>query len=192
VQQERVKILDYTFKKSTCERYDIRFGSWGWAIITIDENGGLFNCHSDYGDYNYSWPNHGRKSFKHFILELARDYHYLLGKVSKEDYFDYVKSRKSWQKAIIKARKDGDCTKEEARNAWEFIDGLDEYSNSPHIIQKELYESDAIEAIAGSEPWYMFDTEMEYSPQAMAFATEIMPIFADIIRTEIEQSKKVG
>jgi hypothetical protein len=82
---------DYTFKKSTCERYDLRWKRSGWAIFTIDENGGLFNCQSDYGDYCYSWPNHGRKSFKHFILELAEDTHYFLKKVAKEDYFDSEK-----------------------------------------------------------------------------------------------------
>jgi len=184
--------MDYKFKKSVCERYDIKFNNgWGWAIITIDENGGIFNCQSDYGNYAYSWPNHGRKSFKHFILELARDTHYLLKKVANEDYFDYWKQKKHWKKVIAKARKDNECTKEQARDAWEFLDRLDSYEHSPQIIQEKLYTSDEIGAIAGSEPWYMFDTEMDYSPSAKAFAKKIMPMFAEIIKQEIEKVSQV-
>lgn len=49
----------YTFKSSTCERYDIKLtDKFGVAIITIDENSGLFNAQSDYGSYSYSWSNH--------------------------------------------------------------------------------------------------------------------------------------
>ncbi|MFW9970258.1 MAG: hypothetical protein ACFFDF_08670 [Candidatus Odinarchaeota archaeon] len=85
--------MKYEIKKSMSERYDIRFGRCGWATITIDENGGLFNCQSDYGDYSYSWPRHGRKSFKHFLIEICKDKHYFLKKVANEDYFDYQKNK---------------------------------------------------------------------------------------------------
>lgn len=43
---------EYTIEKSTCEKYTLRWARSGWAIFTIDENG-LFNCQSDYGDYQY-------------------------------------------------------------------------------------------------------------------------------------------
>jgi len=176
---------DYAFKKLTCERYDLRWGRGGWAIFTIDENGGVFNCQSDFGDYNYCWPNHGRESFKHFIIELAEDAHYLLKKVAKRDEFDYEKALSTWKKEIIKARKDLDCSKRQARDAWDVITSQGDYENSPDILLKEICESDSICDI-WDEPWYVFEIEKDYSPQALAFAHEVMPMFADILRKEIE------
>lgn len=179
---------DYKFTKTTCERYDIRWGQYGWAIITIDENGGLFNCQSDYGNYNYSWPKHGRKSFKHFILEIARDWHYLLGKVAKRDHFDYESNLKTWKQKIIEKRKDRECTKELARDVWDFLTDID-YSLSVDCLQYEIYGNKAIGELF-NEPWYELDMELDYSPSAMAFAQEIMQMFAEIIRQEIAEQEK--
>lgn len=120
---------EYTFSKSTCEKYAIRWGSYGWAVFTIDEASGLFNCQSDYGDYSHMWPNHGRKSFKHFILEITKDTSYLLKKVSKRDEFDYEETLKRWKLVIIDARRELSCNKRQARDAWDFITGLDGVSN---------------------------------------------------------------
>lgn len=179
---------EYTFKKSACERYDLRWKHGGWATFTIDENGGLFNCQSDFGSYNYEWPNHGRKSFKHFLIEITRSTDYLLGKVSTKNHFDYGKALDKWKSEIIKLRRARECTEEDARSAWEFIEGLDEYSGSPQIIQKEIYESEVLNRIQ-DEPWYMFDVELDYSPQALIFANKVMPMFAEILRREIDVSE---
>lgn len=179
----------YRFEKSTCEKYTIRWGSYGWAVFTIGESG-LFNCQSDYGNYQYMWPNHGRKSFKHFILELAKDRYYLLNKVSKESYFNFEKSLESWEKAIIQLRRDGDCTKGEARAAWDFLHDLNDYSMSKDLVQEKIYESDEIHTICPDEPWYMFDTIMEYPPGAIYFADEVMPMFAEILKDEIDRQSK--
>lgn len=175
----------YRFEKSTCEKYTIRWDNGGWAIFTIDEKG-LFNCQSDYGDYQYMWPNHGRKSFKHFILELAEDSSYLLNKVSKKDYFNYEKSLKSWEAKIIELRRGNDCIKEQAREAWDFLHDLDDYSSDERLIQEKIYESEEIKAICPDEPWYTFETIMEYSLDAIYFAEKIMPMFAEILKEEIE------
>lgn len=180
---------DYIFKKSTCETYTIRWGGFGWAIFAIDEATGLFNCQSDYGDYNYMWPNHGRKSFKHFILELAKDTSYLLKKVTKPDTFNYDDAVKKWKNVLIQMRREGE-TKEKVRSAWDAITGMEDYSMSVQLIQKELYESQAINDIC-EEPWYLFETDLDYSPQAESFAHEIMPMFADILRKEIEGGTKI-
>jgi hypothetical protein len=180
----------YTFKKSTCERYDIRFGRWGWAIFTIDENGGLFNCQSDYGDYSYSWPNHGRKTFKHFIIEIAKDGHYLLNKVAEKDFFDFDEHLKQWKKTLIEMRRErhscDEYTKENIREAWDFLCGLGcVYSNSTDLLINEMMYSDELKELGISEPWETFDVNRDYSPQANAFAKEIMPMFADILKKEL-------
>lgn len=181
--------MDYTFKKSTCERYDIRWDKFGWATITIDENGGMFNAQSDYGSYAYSWPNHGRESFKHFILELARDASYFLGKVSRETYYDHAKSLEQWKKQIIEIRRDGECTREQARDAWEFLDELDDYCGNATAVQMRLYESSELSAIC-AEPWCLFCTDMDYPPAARYFANEVMPMFAEILKNEIAEIEK--
>ena len=77
---------EYSIKKTTVEQYEIRVNS-EWAFITLDSDKGIFQAHSSYGDYGYSWPKHGRKNFKDFVLELVKDKEYFLGKVSSEDCF---------------------------------------------------------------------------------------------------------
>lgn len=173
----------YVFEKSTCEKYTLRWNHGGWAVFTIDENG-LFNCQSDYGDYQYMWPRHGRKSFKHFILELARDSHYLLRKVAKDDYFYEDETLEKWKQAIITERKENNITKNQARDLWDEINQID-LSNS-YSAQQGIYESRLINEIY-EEPWYVFEVVTGYEPQARYFAKEIMPMFAEILRKEIEE-----
>jgi hypothetical protein len=175
-----------TFTKSTCERYDLRFNKgWGWAIFTIDEKSGMFNCQSDYGTYNYMWPNHGRKSFKHFILELAKDPSYFLGKVSERDFFDVDASMKQWKESISNLRKRREISKEQAADMWEFINELD--TSAPvALIQERIYNNKTINEVF-EEPWYDFEVIKEYPPNARVFAHKIMPMFAEILSQEIMQ-----
>lgn len=176
---------EYNFKKSSCERYDIRLTNHygGWAIITIDENGGLFNAHTDYGNYNYSWPNHGRESFKHFILELVKDKHYFMNKIASCDYYCAEETEEAWKKQIIEDRRDRELSKKEARELWNEIIEFD-YHTSCHNIQRECYENETV-CKYYCEPWYAFDTVMKYHPQTQAFVDLIMPIFGEIIQREI-------
>ena len=180
---------EYTCKKSTCEKYDIRFNRGDWAFITIDESTGLFQAHSSFGDYNYSWPNHGRESFKHFILELADDPSYFLGKVSKEDYFYADETEESWKKKIIEDRRgngDVDLTQEQARELWDIVNEIEFYSAEG--CQRELYDNKIVWDLY-CEPWYYFETIVGHSPNARFFAKEVMPMFAEIIKKEIEKSE---
>lgn len=177
--------MDYTFKKSTCERYDLRWGGCGWATIMIDENGGVFNAQSDYGDYSYSWPHHGRESFKHFILELAREGSYFLGKVSDISYFNHDETLKAWKKAIIEMRRDGECTREKAREAWDYlIDVADECYGNATVLELKVYESHEVGSLC-SEPWYVFEVIKDYPPGAKCFAKEVLPMFAEILKKEL-------
>lgn len=179
----------YNFNKSTCERYDIRLqDKYGWAIITIDKNGGIFNAQSDYGDYSYRWPYHGRKSFKHFILELVRDKSYFLGKVANDKYYYSDETEKAWKEKILRARREGDLNQDEARELWEEVTGFDFYTSAEHI-QYQCYESEIV-----SKYYYddAFDIVQGFSPQAHAFADIIMPIFGEIIKNEISRSEKIA
>lgn len=176
---------EYTYKKSTCERYDIRLkDSWGWAIITIDENGGLFNAQSDYGNYNYSWPNHGRKSFKHFILELVRDKSYFLRKVADDNFYYQEETEKAWKEQIIQDRQEEYLSQEEARELWDEVVEFDYYTSS-ESIQHQCYENSVV-CKYYDDPWEVFEVVSGFSPQAHAFVDVIMPILGEIIKKEIE------
>ena len=179
-------INEYTFKKSTCERYDIRFRHGDWAAITIDENGGLFNCHSSFGDYTYSWPSHGRKTFKHFLIEITRDYFYLLNKVSDKTYFNFDKTVADWKKKIIGWRKNYEITKEQARDAFDVIKDLEDGMSSDYTYMR-LIESDGIRNLDIADEWEVFGCIKEYPGDAMVFAMEIMPMFADILKSELKE-----
>lgn len=174
---------EFTYTKSTSERYDIRPKSgYGWGIFIIDKNGGVFHCQSDYGDYSYRWPCHGRESLKHFLCEI--DTQYLLNKVASRDYFDRDKAFESWKKTIIKLRREGDCTKQQARAAWDYIHSELEGCESYDVCCEKMW-SRAIQDIAGPEWWYTFELEKDYSPQALAFAHKLWPMFIDVLKREI-------
>jgi hypothetical protein len=53
-------------------------------------------------------------------------------------------------------------------------------------LQSEIYGNSAIAAIS-EEPWYDFEIELDYSYQSKMFAREVMPMFADVLRKEIEE-----
>jgi len=179
--------MEYTFKKSTCERYDIRF-KYEWAIFTIDENGGLFNCHSSFGDYSYSWPSHGRKTFKHFLIEITRDYDYLLNKVSDKSYFDFDKTITEWKGKVIEWRKELSISKDQAREAFDAINDLEDGMSADYTYSR-LIESYGIKNLDICDAWEAFDCVKEYPRSAMIFATEIMPMFAEILNKELREGQ---
>lgn len=184
------EITDYKVKKSTCERYDLRWERGGWAIITIDENGGLFNAQSDYGSYSYLWPCHGRESFKHFIQELATDSSYFLEKVAKADHFDFEENLKGWKRKLIELRKterwEKSLSKKNIKAAWDFFEEIDS-CYSKDMVELEIYNSGAIKDLGIDEPWYVFETNTDYQYCARYFANRVMPMFAEILQGEIEK-----
>jgi len=176
--------MSYTFTKSTCEKYTIQSKEWSYAIFIIDENGGIFSCQSDYGDYQYRWTNHGRKSFKHFLIEISKDPRYLLFKVSDENHFNFDKTIDDWHKIILKWRKSGKIEdKIKARDAYDFISDIDR--SSADVVYNDLYNSHEMESICDCIT-DCFDVCMEYPHSAIAFSSEIMPVFAEILKNEID------
>lgn len=178
-------MTEYTFSKGTVEKYDIRWNRGEWAVFTIDNASGLMQCHSSYGDWGYAWPHHGRESFKHFILEMERDWHYLLRKVS-EPVFDFDESIKYWKEHIIKWRRGDNCTKEQARNAFDVVvgledDGIPDGSACAYILNDSVAISDL-----NMEFWELLDGVKTFSSQDMTFAKTIWPMLCDIIRKELK------
>lgn len=177
--------MEYTVSKSTCEMYEFKFHD-EYAYVLMDESTGLFQVCSSYGVYGYSWPYHGRPSFKHFILEIVQDPHYLLSKVARADYFYEQKTKDKWLERICKDRYSGsdiELNKAEARELYDKIKEADFYSVDRAV--DFIYSDDIIAKCYGIEPWYTFEPIIDYSPNALGFAKYILPLIKEVIEKEL-------
>ena len=177
----------FTFAKSKIEKYDIRWGAGEWAIFSIDETTGLMQCMSSYGEWSYAWPHHGRTTFKDFLLEMERDWQYLLRKVSAT-VFDFDQSIKYWKNHIIDIRRAAGCTKEQARDAFDVIDDLE--VDDAGYCAAVLNSSYAISA-ADPDFWEVLNGVKEYPYEAMIFAQTIWPMLCEVIRGELKENESV-
>lgn len=162
----------YQFKKSHSERYDFTriAGKSTWAIITIDENGGLLSIQSDYGDWSFAWPRHGRESFKHFLIEMGKDEDYFIKKVVRgEREVDNERIRKHCKEMIldrriprnrpglfklVTGRKSPErvyflstLSKEDAAACWEEADDLGPYEKIDFLYEDVLHQKEALRDI---------------------------------------------
>lgn len=107
--------------KAVCERYDVWVGRSAWAVIMLDERGGVLSIQSDFGSYGHAWPSHGRQSFKHFLTEL-NDAHYLVGKLApSREEFDGPGTIEGFRRAILE---DEDLHEPNRNSALSMLDEL--------------------------------------------------------------------
>ena len=176
---------EFTCKKSTVEKYDIRWNRGEWALFTIDLETNTMQCHSSFGDYAYSWSHPG-ESFKKFLIGLERDYEYLLGKVSNTE-FDFEESIKNWKEMIIEYRRDGSLDKEAARDCWQVIADCESYGVEEEgycyckVAENSTIRENFLDA------WEIFDGVKSFPPAAMTFGKVIWPMFCNVLREELEQ-----
>ena len=167
-----------TVTRSVCERYDIRLGGMGWAVIMLDERGGVLQINSDFGNWSYNWPYHGRETFKHFIVELGRDTEYLMGKLGSRDYFLHRETEAAWRKEALSKRRQGMIDKRIAREAWDAMDAM-EWA-SPEDCYRSWDGSKAL-VMAIDEPTVVRD----WDPGLKQFIARVWPVFVDAIRREL-------
>lgn len=80
----RERFMAMTKKAYTAEVYAFNFNTHGgWANFTLCEETGEFHIQSDWGDWQYSWPQPGRGkgTLKDFIMRTGTCY--LAGKLTK-------------------------------------------------------------------------------------------------------------
>ena len=169
--------------RSTCERYDIRGEKgFGWAVIVIDERSGLFSVVSDYGEYGFLWGNHGRKSLKHFLVEIAADPQYLMGKLGRRNYVKQEETKKEFRRVIIEARQEMNISREQARDAWYCVEVLD---FADHIELHNALESE----LAPVFPDCDLPIARDFSPQLRCFTEKVYPVFVEELARQIEEQK---
>jgi len=175
-----------TVKRSVCERYDVRTGKNSeWAIIMLDERGGILQICSDFGNWSYNWPYHGRESFKHFIVELGRDTDYLTRKLAGEpDRYLPDETVRGCRDEILRQRKEREIEKAVARKAWDYLDGTDDLDTEAQLIEA-VYDSPALTKVFGEEPWESISFKKDYRTGIRQFIERLWPVFVEAIRKEI-------
>lgn len=201
---------DYKVKKSVMERYDIRLNSWGcqWAIISISDDG-VFNAQTDCGDFSYRWGSFGG-CFKSFLIDIcSKDSHYLYSKIhshSRAGLIDVEKTVNNMKEKIIENRRQtgnrepyvlDELSPEEARDLWDDLESVqsnhDEITSDAFasIFYHEL-SSEIREKVFSDEFWYD-DYLVETSDrQAEAFCEVVAPVFAEILKKELENKNTVS
>lgn len=188
-----------TITKSLCERYDIGNVQGGhWAVIMLDERGGMLNIQSSFGTYGYSWSAPG-DNFKHFLVEISADY--LMGNLGLPNYFNGAATIARLRKDLLGRVRDrsdlkylytqGRCRgrlqrqwlvfRDWMRDAWDDIGELDTggsveaFGNSLQASQalSEIFELSEITVVT------------EFHPRLVAFTTRVWPLFTNHLRQEL-------
>lgn len=107
-------------RKTSVDMYYVR-KDHEWANIVHDD--GLLMIHSSYGSWSYYWSHPGGPA-KEFLTQL--DDGYLISKLggSKKE-FDGERTEQNIRREILERRRDGRLNKDNAREIWEEIDGVD-------------------------------------------------------------------
>tara|TARA_A100001391_G_scaffold43014_1_gene25001 strand:+ start:412 stop:972 length:561 start_codon:yes stop_codon:yes gene_type:complete len=107
-----------TIKTTTFHEIMAVSDGWGWARLLWEDATGRVNINSDYGDWSYCWTAIGTKTLAQFLNQLSSGYmgEKMLG-VGLREHSD-GKTVAYIRKAIIRDRKDGELTKEEAKEEW--------------------------------------------------------------------------
>jgi hypothetical protein len=199
---------EYSVSKSTMERYNIRLkggNHWkcAWAIVSISADG-VFSAQTDCGDFAYRWSSFG-DCFKTFLIEIcSKDTSYLYRKISdpeREGKIDMEKTIENMKRRVLqKRREDGnrkpclsdELLPEEARELWDALELVDhgEVSNDAFasIFYHEL-PSAGRRKVFSDEIWYEDVLVTTPDRRAKAFCEVVAPLFAEILKCELEKSK---
>lgn len=202
----------FNVKKSTMERYDIRLkgeDSWRcqWANISISSDG-MFNAQTDCGDFNYYWESFG-ECFKSFLIDIcSKDSSYLYGKIhsrERDGRVDVKKTIDNMKKRVVESRREAglrwlgkdDLTEDEARYLWDELESIqnsydeitvDAFSS---LYRYELPEDERNKVFHEEELWYGDLLVTTPDREAKTFCEVVAPIFAEILKEELEKEKTI-
>lgn len=126
-------------------------------------------CVSSFGVYGYHW-SHMSRPFSEFVQGVSTDY--LLGKISRK-VTSAEKTIASVRRAVLESRRNRRCSKDEAREAWDEIAGI-EVDGWDAAVPHMLWES--AELSRCRIEWCDLSTQ-EWDQQAVMFATKLWPLF---------------
>lgn len=183
---------EFTLKKSTMERYDIRLNnenSWRctWATISISDDG-FFNAQTDCGNFSYKWGAFG-DCFKSFLLRINDGY--LYNKISSnEEKVDIEKTVKQLKAELLQKRRVREIDEDDAAYTWEEIEELESDCDgiSPEVFYYAIQSKSWLNEII---PDYYDGLEIHYKPDqgAQTFCEVVMPVFIEILKKELTEKK---
>ncbi|TZG25626.1 hypothetical protein [Sphingomonas montanisoli] len=183
--------------------YEIRSGEWwlhgslengearswgGRHIITINEATGHFTCEGGYGTFSYCWPalSRGSEGLHAFLYDV--DFGYFMGKASKQPHriADHDATVQSLKRELVRDRREGWLTKENARTLWtELVDADD--GNTDEMVRTLYQDGGWSERFDCSDPSVMVD-----HPAMRRFWGEVWkPFAAEVLRPHWEAHRAV-
>lgn len=171
--------------KSTKEtrRYDVRSEEGRWLGTFIVTHDGLVCCNTDYGSYSYWWHAFGDDIIA-FLLQINTGY--LLSKVSPRDEYDGDETEKAIKRLIIQARRDGDLSREDAREEWDLIGDTDLERSEGFALWLRDTRLDSKHGF--SDLWEL--ARRGVNRQAAMFAERVWPRFCQMLRDEIQKENR--
>lgn len=150
-----------------------------WAYVVIDEATGLFMAHGSYGSFCYVWPPaHRSLPLVEFLSRLDRDYFMSKCRGRAATRFDAAATAAHMHRLVLAARRQGECTRETARAAYDQItDGAEENHASERDFLDAILNSDDLTDLLGQDLWDM----LFYSPapDCVGFWRDIWPAFLE-------------
>lgn len=149
----------------------------GWAVFLLDSCG-MLAVTSDFGNYAFHWPRNGwgPGDFRSFLADVNASY--LISKLSLgHDQQVYPEETgRSIREAILRWRKTGSLTKEQART------------------ELELLKRSDFDTILGCHEWYLSTSLADAHefihygppPQLVAFAEKVWPRFVEALKRDLE------
>lgn len=146
-----------TIKKDTALCYDVKpleNNPYAWATVFIREwkGGGQVAIQSDYGDFSYLWGSIGDKTLREFMCGL--DYHYFMKKTRKDTgghKFCADTTMDNMRENILEARKEHGISKQEARELFDEVSALSDYSTE-ECFYTAYYHNETLYDFFHSEP----------------------------------------
>lgn len=181
--------MKYTINKSnTAERYDMRSPEGeGWAIFVIDEKLGFVAVQSDFCDYQYMWPNHGRKSLKHFLT--SGDVSYFLNKFTRgERKFDITQTVNEIGVELRHKVRIGTLQKTDYKVALDELSDISLSADTETEFYDLLSQTEELAKIY-DDPYGIPFRTMD-PPQATMFFQEIWPAFIEQLKQEIAEDER--
>lgn len=141
-------------KRRAAEVFYFRFKNCGWAVVFIDEDTGTVSIHSDYGDWNFSWPAPGRgdSTVKEFFCTTDCDYlamKFMLGRRGEIRKFDHEATVIAFKKRIIERRREEHIGKAAAR---ELFDEMEDHTEDHEVMFVEHLSKEMCE-LYDNGPW---------------------------------------
>lgn len=152
-------------------------GEWADAFVREWPRGGSISIQSSFGDFAYTWTSIGSDTFRTFLRSL--NFEYFMGKACPKDFreFDLDLTVQGIRENLLKARRQGDLSKEDARTCWSEIE--EEISGwGDQEFHGRIPETEIVKLLYGQDPSAV-PLRSRVNVQCQRFWQEIWPVLCD-------------